>query len=417
MTIVETLDKVRSGPADPILGRSLSVPIRDESIPPRVENIQRLCTLMNVKNNKWKCVAVIVGTSWMASLTTSGRVVGEAAQEHGVAHKSSPIAIELVRERYPDGRINIEREVTSDVAGNYVNHGAWRMWNADDQLVTQGRYEMGLRTGRWMRRFNREDAAVLNTAPFNQFEAPFVARASFQADTLNGEWIIVDAEDRKCSCVTLKHGKRNGPATLWLPDGSLYREAIYRNGAPVGDFRQMDDHGRLNTVATFVGGRQLVNKVMYFPESQIKQFEANCLVATIIEVAPDDFWVMRFAEYEAQNEELRHGGWKSWHSNGKLQAAGFFQYDREMGEFAWWHANGQEAVKGGYVDGLPDGGWTWWHANGQKAAEGHYHSGGRVGVWQRWAEDGRLVNRTTMQPAVVAGGRVTTANPAYAPGR
>jgi antitoxin component YwqK of YwqJK toxin-antitoxin module len=360
---------------------------------------------MNVLNRKWMRVALVVAAHWFAFLTTSVRHGAEAAQGRWPADGARWNAIEMIRERFPNGRLKIEREVTTDVAGNYVNHGVWRMWDADGQLVADGHYDMGLRTGRWMRRFNREEAAILSTPPFDQFEVPFVATASFQADKLEGEWKIVDGRDRKCSCVTLRQGKRNGQATLWLPDGSVYRRAIFRNGSPLGDLRELDANGQLMTTATYVGGRQLVNKVTYFPESQMKQSEATCLVATIIEVATDDFWAMRFAEYKAQSEELRHGDWKCWYSNGRLQAEGTFQYDREMGEFSWWHAHGQQAVKGSYVDGQPDGVWTWWHANGQKAAEGHFRSGQHVGVWQRWAEDGRLVARTTTQPTGVADAR------------
>ena len=32
--------------------------------------------------------------------------------------------VEVIRERYPDGKIKIERQVTLDADGNYVNHGA-----------------------------------------------------------------------------------------------------------------------------------------------------------------------------------------------------------------------------------------------------------------------------------------------------
>jgi len=146
-------------------------------------------------------------------------------------------------------------------------------------------------------------------------------------------------------------------------------------------------------VANYVGGQQLVDRVSYFPDSQTKQVESTCLAATTIELAPDDFWEFRFAQYGVRGENLRHGSWKSWYSNGQLQSEGYFQYDRAAGTFTWWHAHGQEAVRGSFADGQPDGVWTWRHANGQKAAEGHYCRGERVGVWKQWLDDGRLVQR------------------------
>ena len=33
--------------------------------------------------------------------------------------------VEQVTERYPNGKIKIERQVTKDAAGNYVNHGTY----------------------------------------------------------------------------------------------------------------------------------------------------------------------------------------------------------------------------------------------------------------------------------------------------
>jgi antitoxin component YwqK of YwqJK toxin-antitoxin module len=186
----------------------------------------------------------------------------------------------------------------------------------------------------------------------------------------------------------------------------VLQDANFRNGSPVGDLCRRGADGQVRTVATYVGGQQLVNRIVYFPESKKKQLEAMYLVATTIELAPDDFWQLRFAEYRVQPEQLRHGSWKCWYSNGQLHSEGFFQYDRESGTFTWWHAHGQQAVKGTFVDGQPVGTWTWWHANGQKAAEGQYRNGRQVGMWQTWAVDGRLVQRFDTESPAVAGRNV-----------
>jgi antitoxin component YwqK of YwqJK toxin-antitoxin module len=343
----------------------------------------------------WTDIALIAVAAWCA------QCIDNSAIAESAAGPAAATAVETIRERFPDGRLKVEREVSTDSAGNYVNHGAWREWDADGELVADGRYHMGDRAGLWMRRYGRDAAAVLSTTPFDQFDAPFVAKANFKTGQLDGAWIIVDAQDRKCSRVTLKHGKRNGPATLWLPNGDVFRDATFRNGSPAGELRERGASGELTTTAMYVGGRQLVNKVSHFPDSEIKQMEAECLVATITEVATDDFWELRFAEYEARGEQLRHGSWKCWYSNGQLQAAGHFQYDREAGPFTWWHANGQEAVRGGYVDGQPDGTWTWWHANGQKAIAGEYAHGQQVGLWRKWAENGQLLQPIRADAATV----------------
>jgi antitoxin component YwqK of YwqJK toxin-antitoxin module len=305
-------------------------------------------------------------------------------------------AVEVVRERFPDGKVRIEREVTIDAAGNYVNHGTWRMWDVAGKLVAEGRYELGERTGEWLRWWARGEAPLLVTPPFDQFEAPFVARATFVGGQLDGTWTILDAQDRKCSCVAFRHGKRDGPATLWRPDGQVLREATFCDGVIVGDVRERGADGQLTTVATYIDGHQLVNKVVNFPGTDTKRSEAGYLAAAVNEVSPDEFWQLRYAEYAARGEAQRHGEWKTWHANGVLESEGRYEFGRENGKFTWWYANGQPAVEGQFVDGQEDGTWVWWHANGQKAAQGSYHCGELVGLWRGWTDDGRLVRRNDL---------------------
>lgn len=301
--------------------------------------------------------------------------------------------VEVVRERFPDGRVRIERDVTVDADGNYVNHGAWRMWDEAGKLIAVGRFEMGRRSGEWTRIWNRGEAALLDQSPFDQYAAPFTSLATFVAGELDGDWTIVDAQDRKCSCVAFRHGKRDGKATLWQADGQVCREATFRNGVAVGDVRERGADARLATVAMYIDGHQLVNKVTNFSGTDRKKSEASFFAATVSEASPDDFWQLRFAEYTARGETIRHGTWKTWYEGGQVESEGVYEFDRENGKFTWWHANGQPAVEGQFVDGQEDGTWVWWHANGQKAAVGSYHYGKLVGSWRGWTEDGRLVRR------------------------
>jgi antitoxin component YwqK of YwqJK toxin-antitoxin module len=90
------------------------------------------------------------------------------------------------------------------------------------------------------------------------------------------------------------------------------------------------------------------------------------------------------------DEQLRHGTWTTWYSNGQVQLEGTYRNDKETGNFTWWHPNGQKAVSGQYVDGLQQGEWVWWHANGQKATIGAYCRGQQAELWRRWNEDGQL---------------------------
>lgn len=278
----------------------------------------------------------------------------------------------VIQERYPNGGLRSECEVTVDAGGNVVNDGAWRKWNLAGKLIADGHYENGKRSGDWVRSFNRNEADTLFSAPFDQFESPFVSRGTFVDGQMDGEWTIADARGRTCCRVTLKNGERNGPATLWLPNGCVFREANFSNGLPSGELRELGPDGNLLTIATYVDGRQVVNNVTYFPESVDKRIESTCQTAVVTLRTPDDYVRLRFAQYAVSRKFARHGAWRSWYSNGQLQCVGNYENDRETGMFTWWHANGAPAVTGHVVDGQPNGVWIWWYADGQRAAKAQF---------------------------------------------
>lgn len=291
------------------------------------------------------------------------------------AYQCAAVATEskVIQERYPNGGLRSECEVTVDADGNVVNDGTCRKWNLAGKLIADGQYEKGKRSGEWVRWFNRDEAETLFTAPFDQFESPFVSAATLVDGQMDGEWTIADARGRTCSRVTLKNGERNGPATLWLPDGRVFRQAHFSNALPSGELRELGPDGNLTTIATYFDGRQVVNNVTYFPGSVDKRIESTCQTAVVTLRAPDDYARLRFAQYAVSRKFARHGTWRSWYSNGQLQCVGNYENDRETGVFTWWHANAAPAVTGHVVDGQPNGVWIWWYANGQRAAKAQFN--------------------------------------------
>ena len=136
-----------------------------------------------------------------AELTSSTGVIGE---------------VEVVRERYADGKIRVERQVTLNNDGNYVNHGAWKLFSTDGDVQAEGQYNFGQRIGMWTRWVGPKDTPMLTEFPFKQFKAPFMSQVNFVEGKMEGEWTITDANDRKVMMVALKGGERNGNATIWM---------------------------------------------------------------------------------------------------------------------------------------------------------------------------------------------------------
>jgi antitoxin component YwqK of YwqJK toxin-antitoxin module len=268
------------------------------------------------------------------------------------------------------------------------------MWNEAETLIAEGQFDMGQRTGVWTKSHSRQECPSLREYPFTTFQEPFVSQATLRQGQLDGDWIIFDAKQRKCSQITFRDGQRHGPAVMWLADGEVYREAVYESDVPVGDVLQRDKNKTMSKAASYIDGRRLITKVNYFQGTRNKKTEAVYLDARSVMTEPDDFWTARFADYENVDEQLRHGPWKTWYSNGQVQLEGAYHNDKETGTFTWWHPNGQKAVAGEYADGLQQGSWVWWHANGQKATIGDYRQGQQVGLWRQWDSDGRLHRQT-----------------------
>ena len=314
--------------------------------------------------------------------------------------------VEIFRERYPDGKVKTEREVTLDADGNYVNHGSWKMWNVAGNLIAEGHFNMGRRVGVWTRWLDRKSSPELSKHPFNRFKTPYISQAAFTDDVMDGDWLIFDAEQKKCAQVSLKNGKRQGPAIIWLPNGKIYRQATYEMGVPVGDVFQQDNSGELKKVATYNKGRKVITKVSHFPRSKQKKTEAFYLEKTTTTRALDDFWTIRFVAHELQGEDLRHGVWKTWHTNGQLSIDGQYEQDKRVGFFTYWYPNGQKSAEGQYRDDQPHGTWVWWHENGQKATAGEYRDGEQIGEWRWWGANGKLTRRVDKEQSESIGSTV-----------
>src|SRR4051812_30429343 len=220
----------------------------------------------------------------------------EVKTEPGIAGE-----VELVRERYNDGKVRVERQVTLNGDGNYVNHGTWKMYSPSGDVAAEGQYTFGQRTGSWTRWSTRKDSNVLGEAPFNHFKAPFMSQATFADDKLDGDWIITDSNDKKVMAISFHAGQRNGQATTWSPNGKVLRQLTYQDGIPVGDLLEINQKtGELARTATYDAGRKIVTKTEYYYGNQKKkQSEIVYLAAKTIEQSSDDFWTTRLAKFTA----------------------------------------------------------------------------------------------------------------------
>lgn len=297
---------------------------------------------------------------------------------------------EVINERYPDGRVMIERQVTQDASGNYVNHGTWKKWDERGRLVAQGTYAQGKRHGEWIRWYRSpSEAGLLGKAPYTQFAGPYVSQATFKHDQLDGAWTIYDGKLHKINQWHFAAGKRHGKSTWWHPGGRPLREATFVDGVLDGKLVEWAPDGSQRSSDTYYMGRKLGVKTTTYPGGQRKS-QAQMLFAKQVEATPDDWWNGTLQTTSSTGGDERHGPWISWYVGGQKQMEGAFEHDLQVGAFSWWHPNGQKALEGNFAAGKQNGQWSWWYANGQKSIQGAYVNGNPTGRWTWWREDGKI---------------------------
>ena len=300
--------------------------------------------------------------------------------------------VEMVRERYPDGKIKVEREVIRDAQENYINHGQWKMWDPKGNVVGEGRYVNGLRQGAWTGWYMRADVPLLSDMPYREYKGPFVSQAEFNGGKLNGPWTIHDAEKHKISEWHYLAGRRHGSWTSWYANGRKMREGNYLNGALDGRVSDWSPEGVLTTNETYQAGHKLARKVAYFAESQ-KKSEGMYLFAKQELETDDDWWDAKLSKFTTLGKDERHGESISWHPNGQVHVQGAYEHDAPVGTHTWWYANGQKAVEGPFTKGQRHGQWSWYHPNGQKSTQGEFMMGGPHGKWIWWSPAGKVAQK------------------------
>ncbi len=309
------------------------------------------------------------------------------------------MATETIRERYKDGKIRIERQVTLDGDQNYVNHGNYTEWSPKGDIVATGTYDMGKRQGAWVKFHQSKDAALFTSQPYARFKAPFQSSVEFKDDKMHGLWTITDADQRVVSQIQLEAGIRNGKATWFHANGQTLYQADYQDGILNGIYLEKTADGKIVRQDSYVDGRRTESAKEYYPSKTLKS-EMSFLSPPQIVVTKDDWDASKLATYSSTGEKVKHGSYRTYFDNGQVMTAGTYNRGVLTGTFESWHANGEKAVSGSYVDGSQDGTWNWWHENGMRKATATYKQGKADGEVLAWSETGKRLASPKPEPSL-----------------
>ena len=299
---------------------------------------------------------------------------------------------ETIRQRYPDGKVHVLRQVSQDAAGNYYNDGAWRAYSRGGDVIAEGKFEQNKMVGQWRRYHNAGSGGLFSTAPFDKYEGRFLSVAQFAKGKLNGMWTIYDQNNQKTFEVRYSNGKRDGVATWWFPTATKMREATFNKGLLNGKVLEWDDQGKLTRRDEFIRGQRVVRQVSrYRPD---RPSEEQFYLDGKLELDGEDrWWEAQPAAFSTSGQRTQHGPIRRWYENGQPKMRGQYEKDERVGKFTWWHENGGHKLEAVYKKGQKSDMWTWWHENGMKSIQGEYDGNQAVGVWTWWDENGSVARQ------------------------
>ncbi len=323
-------------------------------------------------------------------IALAGQINEASKNRVSVLAETDQASVEVVRERFKDGRIHIERHVALDRNGNFVNHGDYEEWNPSGDVVCSGTFSMGQRQGPWIRFHQPKESKLFGTQPYTRFKGPFQSSVEFENGKMNGVWVIVDAEKRIVSQVQLNVGVRNGQSAWFYPNGQVMFQADYSNGILNGAFIEKSPEGKVIREESYVDGQRSEVVKEHFANKAVKS-EINFLSAPQHVLTQDDWETVTLATYSSAGERLRNGPYVVFHENGQMKLRGSYERGVEVGTFESWHANGEKAVAGSYENGRQHGKWSWWHPNGMRQSIATFKQGQVADEVLAWNEQGKRV--------------------------
>ena len=296
---------------------------------------------------------------------------------------------EIIRERYPDGSIKIVRTIAQDAEGNYYNDGGWLMYDTQKRPIASGTFVRGAMEGDWERVHESGDG-LFSQAPFNLFNGPYISRANFVRNQIDGVWTISDKQGKLIASITYQTGVRTGLASWYFPSGKKMREATFRDGVPNGFVLQWDQQGKLQRREQFVDGRRIIRKKSTYPNQQVA-VERVFRDKKLTPQGSDNWWAAKPATFEQSGDAVQYGPVAEWYPNRQPKMTGRYVENERDGKFTWWHKTHNKKAEGNFSQGKRTGLWRYWHESGMKRSEGRFEDDQPVGLWRSWNTDGRIV--------------------------
>lgn len=353
------------------------------------------------QNRKGSSTSIDVADAPSLLTPAKHKAVPSAAAPHSAAAAPEVLEmgkVEVVTERYPDGKIKLEREVGQDAAGNYINQGLYKQYAHSGELVKAGEFLNGKRQGKWTQHLAKDEGHLFSASQDKQWSGPFTSEATFQDGHLHGTWTIKDSRGQNIIQWSFDSGTRAGTWTWWHANGQKHLEATYLNGVLNGEVFEWSPDGKIVSQNSYIDGKCVVKKVGWYTLGQ-KRYEGTYLCASNMPEATYDWSNTKIATSASApaGPDLQHGSWTEWYPGGNKKTEALYDRGVAVGKIIWWYENGQQQAEGEYENGVKSGTWTTWHPNGMRQSLAEFKAGKPVTKELEWSAEGKLVESHAAQ--------------------
>jgi antitoxin component YwqK of YwqJK toxin-antitoxin module len=179
--------------------------------------------------------------------------------------ESSLVGRSAQNDKYPDGKIRIERQIAKYSDNHFVADGFYHEYYASGQKFVDGQYKSGRPDGQWTyfydngtqnRQVTFKDGQPDGTWDVHRADGSLMATRSFKLGKRDGTWTIYDDTGKQPLRVeSYADGKADGEWKLWFPSGQLQRQIGFKQGERHGLANEWDEKGKPRIEMIYVDGK------------------------------------------------------------------------------------------------------------------------------------------------------------------
>jgi antitoxin component YwqK of YwqJK toxin-antitoxin module len=212
-------------------------------------------------------------------------------EEKKVLVAPSPVGgPEVITDKYPDGTVRVERQVTKFSDDHYEANGYYREWYPNGKQFISGQFRNGRQHGEWSYFFDNEqpnrkvtfENGRLNGA-WDVFRADgtLAAKRSYSNGLRDGEWINFSAGERPLRIEQYVKGAAEGVWKVFHEDGQLAQQIGMKQGQYHGVVLQFDKEGKKQMEVNYVDGKLDGVATLWLPDGRrlLQEYKAGRLIS------------------------------------------------------------------------------------------------------------------------------------------